>query len=353
MRSLLLYICAFTFILSGCSSRIQLGKHNLTPQASTPEQKQLIDEGISAHDQGKYGVAIQKYEDVLALNPGNTLALYELSFLYFTKQDWQKSLDIAIRGTSYDSPRLPHFYIAIGNNLNSMGRPDEAIAVFNEALGQFSDNFMLHYNLGVTYYHMGDIARSKTSFKNAVLINPAHSSSHIGLGNNLYDENNDIVALMAYCRFLILEPASQRSSLAQERVLEIITGNVIQDSSDSSQIHMYISPDMPESEGDFRPVRVGLTYQAAWSLYEQSETKEDIQIAIEIFDGLFKIISEHAENDKKSGFGWEYYVPYFVQLHKDGFVFPFVQHIFQYENLDEPQISEFLKWSEDYYSGKQ
>jgi tetratricopeptide (TPR) repeat protein len=343
----LIFLFSIIFFFVACSPAFQLGKFDKVPQPSTPDQEALIEEGIVAHDQGDYDIAIQKYEEVLTSNPDNPLALYELSTTHFMKHDWQRSLRAALKGTEYDSPYKRLFYSVIGSCLSNMQRSKDAISVFKNALEHFPDDYMLHYNLGIAYYMIDQIGHSKKSFKKVLAKNPQHASSHLGLANSLYNENNEIPALLAYCRFLILEPNSQRTMVAQERVLSIIGTGVKEDTSGGGDVNINVYTNTPTSEGDFGTVRFSLSMLTAMAITENPDQDEAKKVS-DIFNSLFKLMAEQTQREEKTGFGWEFYVPYFIELQSRGFVETFIQHIFQLEDADEMQIAKFLEWSESY-----
>src|SRR6187551_2596988 len=70
----------------------------LTPTPETATQAARIKEGVALHDKGDYDGAIRKYQEVLAENPASIEAIYELGYAYMAKQDFNKSLETAMRG---------------------------------------------------------------------------------------------------------------------------------------------------------------------------------------------------------------------------------------------------------------
>lgn len=345
-------IIPLVICLAGCSAGIKLGNHNLTPRESTLEEEDLINEGIMAFDDGDYDTAIKLYNRVLAQNPENMNALYELCYTYFAKNDFDNCIELARRGTNYDSPILPLFYDLIGSCLDTQGQMKKAIGVFEEAVGLFPENYMLRFNMGVTYYNMSNIEKSEECFKAAVSLNPNHATSHLYLGNAYYDEQNIIPALLAYCRFLVLDPSSERSADPRDRIIEVINLGVRYDPADSNNITVYGFPDMPTSDGDYGTISVALYTVVANNIMDKSDSLDSEAKLINVFNETFKIMGELAENIEQSGFGWEYYVPYFAEMQKQGLVPAFVRYIFQIEGRDEGDDAIFLSWSDNYYSNQ-
>ena len=53
--------------------------------------KELIQEGVALHDEGKYEQAIEKYQEALKLNPSCVQATYEISLSYLAMQDFENA----------------------------------------------------------------------------------------------------------------------------------------------------------------------------------------------------------------------------------------------------------------------
>ena len=71
----------------------------LTPVSQTDKHRDLLAEAVRLHDKGNYDGAIASYLEILKENPDDISALYELGFSYFVKGEYEKSLDIANKGS--------------------------------------------------------------------------------------------------------------------------------------------------------------------------------------------------------------------------------------------------------------
>src|ERR1041384_3213851 len=106
-------IILFTLYLSFPSLTLaqEIVAPKLEAKPTTEKHEPLIRDGIALHDKGNYDGAIAKYQEVLAENPDDALALYEISYSYSAKGDHQKSLDYAYKGAQYRSKHLVGFYV--------------------------------------------------------------------------------------------------------------------------------------------------------------------------------------------------------------------------------------------------
>src|SRR4030095_8615405 len=157
----------------------KLSEPKLEPVPSTLTQDQLIKEGVVLHDRRDYDGAISRYEEVLKENPNNVLALYEMAFSYFQKKDYRKSIEVSYRLAQYTSDLLPRVYVQIGNSLDELGEPKKSIETYKAGIKLFPSDYLLHYNLAITYNKIGEVIEARNSLKKSASLNPQHGSRHL------------------------------------------------------------------------------------------------------------------------------------------------------------------------------
>lgn len=352
---------ALLMIIIACSSVCALGQVDppkLDPTPSTGQQVVLIQEGVSQHDRGNYDAAIKLYEEALAENPNNVEALYELSFSYAMKKDYRKSLELAYKGAQYKSDMLGGFYMQIGNNLDVLGEPKKSVEVYKSGIKLMPKMAMLHFNLAVTYRNMGKLDDARKTLKQAITINPNHPGSHAVLSGLWYEGRYRTPALLAACRFLVLEPRSERATGALRIVKEMMGAGVTTGGgADPNQIHILMDTSAKKDEGDFGVIELGLSLTKAASLTEKNKGKTQMQLLVEQFETFFAIMSEQSDKADRSKFTWNFYVPYFNEMKRKNYVEPFVYYITQNDGNEETlkwlaanraRVGDFLAWSKLY-----
>jgi tetratricopeptide (TPR) repeat protein len=347
-------------LLLSALAAAQIDPPKLTPVPSTERQEQLIREGVALHDAGKYAEAAAKYEEVLKENPDNVGAIYEQSFSHYLKKDLPKAAELARRGARYKSPLLPRFYVLIANVLDEQSEPEQAVKVYKSGLKLNPEESLLHFNLAVTYDRMKKPEEARESVKQALLFNPAHPTSHLLLAALYKQGNYRIPALLAAARFLVLEPATARADMALGVVREMQTRGV-QTGKNENEINVIMDASPPKEEGDFASLDLMLSLARAGRKAEEKKDKNEIQLLVDDFELIFSTMGDGADAKKRKFVGG-YYMPYFGELKKRGFVEPFVYHAFQRSGL--PGVAEwladhrfrvqsFLTWSKNYQWPKQ
>ena len=345
------------FFLALTVTAQKLEPPKLQPTPSTERQKQLIREGVALHDRSDYDGAIARYQEVLKENPNSVEALYEMSFTLYAKKDYQKSLEVGYQAAKYKSDLLAPIYVQIGTCFDELGDSKKAIEVYKAGIKLSPADALLQYNLAVTYNRTGQLDDARAAVKKSASLNPAHASSQLLLASLFQKGEYKIPALLAACRFLILEPASKRSDSALRLAQKTMQAGVSPGKNPNEiNIAIDMSP-QKKDEGDFSSVDLFMGLAKAANSTEKGKNKTEIQLLADNFDSLFAFLSESTSKSDRSKFTWKYYVPYFVEMKNKGLVETFTYYINQRSSIsgvnewleqNQNKVSEFLNWSKNY-----
>lgn len=348
------FIAILLLALTAAGQKLEPPKLVSTP--STESQQQLINEGIELHDKGDYDGAISQYQEVLRQSPNNVQALYEMSFSYYAKKDYQKSIDVGYRAAQFKSDLLEAIYVQMGTCFDDQGNPQKAVQTYKAGLKLAPSSSLLEYNLAVTYLHTGQLEDARAAVKRAVALDPDHPSSHLLL-SRLFDKGSyKIPSLLAAWRFLILEPASQRSDVVLELVKKLMQAGV-SPGKDGNNISIVLDTKQKKDEGDFESIDLFMGLMRAANYTEKNKDKSEIQLLVDNFNSLFSILSESTTKADRSKFTWKYYVPYFVQMKHQGHTEAFIYYVNQRSTIagvdqwlkqHQNKVADFLAWSKSY-----
>ena len=335
----------------------QLPEPKLTPTPSNEKQTALIREGVALHERGDYDGAVRKYEEVLAENPSNTVALYEMGYALFAKKDYKRSLEVGYRGAQYKSDQLGHILMLVGNNLDQLGEPQKAVEAYKKGIKLFPADGMLHFNLAITYRNMKKPEESRKSLKAAVTHSPTHASSHLALAVTFFEGGYRVPAFFAAARFLTLEPSSQRSAAAARIMTDVLRGGATKGSK-PNEINLALDLSAKKDEGDFSTVDLVMGLSGAMTLSEEKgKAKTQAQLLAEQVGTVLGLLEEDAGKKKQSSFTHQYYLPYFVELKRKGHAEAFTYHTLQATGLpgvrewleaNSGRVMQFLIWSKGY-----
>ena len=165
----------------------------------------LVKAGAVFHDQGNYQEAIERYNEALKLDSTSTLANYEIAYTYYALREYEiakKHCLIAMR--EYSSEYL-NAALIYGSILDDLGNPDEAIKFYKKQLRTYPKSDLLHYNMGISYSKISRYRKAQEHFEAAIINNFSRASSHLALGELMYNKERRVESLLPLYFFLVNE----------------------------------------------------------------------------------------------------------------------------------------------------
>jgi tetratricopeptide (TPR) repeat protein len=326
------------------------------------EAAQLVSEGIELHDKGDYEGAIKKYEAALKIDNDYFNAHYEKSYSLTAMGKLKECAGLCkdILKKFPEHPGLNAVYIQYGSVLDDLGKPKEALEVYNEGISKYPNEFLLYFNKGLTLQKLAKYDEALLEYQHSLQLKPLHSSSNYYTGLLLQKENK-IPALLAYCTFLAIEPASKRSRDAFTGVKEIMGANV---KKEGNNITIFMDPaalnddKKQKKENNFRTAELLFTMSAA--LDNSKDADSIAKTPQEKFSLKFQLlIGSLAEGSKDNkGFYWDHYVPFYMDMKEKGFVELLARLVYLSEGKEEEnrewlkdnedKVSEFYDWIKGY-----
>jgi tetratricopeptide (TPR) repeat protein len=327
------------------------------------QAEKLVDEGIALHDKGDYAGAIERYDKALELDHDNLLALAEKAFSLVSLQKYDESITYCKRAIEKHrgEKNLASTYVTYGNALDMLKQTDQAIAIYDEGIAEFPGNYQLYFNKGVTVSSINKYDEAIICFQKAVTIKPTHPGSHNGMARLLKSQGKRIPAILAFSRFLMVEPQSARASENLTSIQSLMSANVEETGKNSVTIN--ISSDVlsdtkagaKPKENSFNSADVVLSMAAALDFDKKNKKKSDVERFIQKFETLCATLSETRKDN--FGFYWNYYVPYFTEMKDKDYLTTFAYIAFassgdpkveEWLNGHKDEIEKFYNWSKNF-----
>ncbi len=312
---------------------------------------ELVKEGIRYHDSGDFDKAIKTYEKALKIEPKSTLVNFEISLSYFAKGDYKETINYSDVVISQKKEYMLEAYVNKGSALDLLGKTKEAIKLFDKAIKETKGNYLLYYNLALTYYKLGEFDKAEENAINAILDKSSHSSSHLILASINDQKGNKVQALLASHYFLFLEPNSKRSPSAYYILQKNFAGNVSKDPEKPNTINISISP---SGDDEFAAVELMIAMLEASKSLEKNKDKTEDEIFVDNTESFFKVMGELKTNKNKS-IWWTFYTTFYYKLAQSEHLETYCKYITQSKNEDsrtwvnenEAKLDAFGKWLEN------
>jgi tetratricopeptide (TPR) repeat protein len=290
------------------------------------EAEKLVNEGVAEHDKRNYTLAIAKYDEALKVDANNLYAFTEKALTLSTIKRFDEAIAYCKEAIDKhpDAQGLRTIYVTYGNSLDALEQTKKALDIYNKGIAQFPDYYQLHFNKAITLVQEKKYEEAIPSLEESITLNPAHASSHHALGRLLDVGDKRIPCILALSRFLTLETNSSRASENLQLIWKIMGGAV--EKTGNKSVTISISPSMlstqkkkgKKSENDFSSVDLLVAMSAGLDYDDKYKDESDVQRFIRKFTSVCSILSEI--KDDNSGFYWEYYAPYFIEMKEKNFI---------------------------------
>lgn len=136
---------------------------------------------VSLSTQGRYGEAVEKFENALSLSEGNALYLLGLAYAQVRSGKLEKAEKIYSQVVD-QNPQELQAYEGLAYVYDSLGRRDEAEKIILQAIKQNPNESSLYYNLAVLYEHASKKEQALEFYQKAIEKKSNFTDAHLNLG---------------------------------------------------------------------------------------------------------------------------------------------------------------------------
>ena len=323
--------------------------------------EKLVNEGVAYHDKGDYEGAIARYDKALILDKDNLLAMSEKAFTLATLGKNEEAASYCQKAIDLypGNPGLKIVYVTYGNVLDGMKKTDQSLKLYDDGIKQFPDFYQLHFNKGITLTTVRKYDEAVECFQHAMMANPKHASSHNAMAQVMKGKGERIPALLAHARLLVLEPEGDRAKGILASMQSIMNEGVEKTGKKSVTIKISAeglsdtTADGNIKENNFTSVELMLSFAAGMDFDKKFKKETPVERFVRKFEAVCATMST-VDAEHRAGFFWDYYAPYFVEMHKKSLVETFGHIAFassdDKDNLKwikghQEDIDKFYDWS--------
>jgi tetratricopeptide (TPR) repeat protein len=294
-----------------------------------------LERGIELNQDERYKEAIVCLLNVLEADKSQYQARYELAYAYLQRGEEQ----LAIRHSKLIMKTENDWWLdaclILGAAYEQMGQTKKALKVYQKACHKEPHNYLVHYNLGLSYYNDKEWDLAEEAVSKAIRLNRSHSSSHFLMSYIMLEKREMVKAMLAMYFFLLVEQDTERTKKVYS-MLELLWKSGVETNGESTLISL------GNSKNDFYKL-MELSVKLKAATYTEKQQLTDKLAVFEENTGLFfSLLAEMY--DGSMGF-WELtYIDYFLLLHQNGHTASFANYI-----SNTNYQAQVLVWMSDHH----
>lgn len=189
------------------------------PTTSPQTIAQILQQGLFHHRQGQLRAAMERYMEVLRINPEHAEALYYCATVACAEGQFKEGVEVVRRAIKF-GPATAKMYNVLGQALDRLGEPLEAIKAIDQAIALDPNLAAAHGNRANILADAGMPLEALKSFDKAIALDPASVPDLINRGALLESIGRPADALKDYDKALMGAPGDPRILMNRGAVLK-------------------------------------------------------------------------------------------------------------------------------------
>ena len=292
---------------------------------------EVIRQAAALYDSAKYKDGLKLLDKVSRSDTNYVWSLYERSIDCEADSEYTRAIDYCKEGLALKEQRdyEPDFYNTYGNTLTDMGKPDEALKIFDRAIAKYPAYALFYFNKGIAWSALKKPAEAERMFQKTLLVNPYVYSAHFQLGLAALQQGKIVPAYLCFMGYLLVNPEGKYLS----RSIKLLD-NI---SKSTDDILEFKSSRAVTPNENYQAVEDILTSKIALDKAYKPKISLDDPISRQI-QAVFEKLDY---SDTDTDFYIQYYLPFYKQLYAENKLEPFIFRIFSSVNI--PLIQEYTK----------
>lgn len=165
----------------------------------------MLESALKHHQAGRLDEARRAYDEILAQEPNNFVAIHFRGVIALQEGDAQAAIKQIKRSLAIQ-PKYAEAHYHMGRAQQKIDQPEEAIRSYKEAIAIKADYVLAFVHLGDCYHRLGRLDEAVASYRQAIRVLPEFPLAHNNLGIALMTQGHLDEALASHKTALELQP---------------------------------------------------------------------------------------------------------------------------------------------------
>ncbi|HLL27742.1 MAG TPA: tetratricopeptide repeat protein [Xanthobacteraceae bacterium] len=167
--------------------------------------RQILSKAIAQHQSGRLSEAAALYQQVLSIEPNNSLALHNLGVVAHHQRRHEDAIVLIGKAIKLEAGN-PGYYYNLGLAHHALQRFDEAAAQYRRAVALKNDYAAAYFNLASALVPLGKFDEAAETYRHAIRLAPQIAEGHYNLADVLAQQGKLDEAEAAYRQALSIKP---------------------------------------------------------------------------------------------------------------------------------------------------
>ena len=189
------------------------------PKAAPQTIAQILQQGLFHHRQGEFRPAMERYMEVLRINPEHAETLYYCAVIACAEGQFKEGVEVVRRAIKF-GPATAKMYNVLGQALDRLGEPLEAIKAIDQAIALDPNLAAAHGNRASILVDAGMPQEALKSFDRALALDPASATDLVNRGALYEAIGRPADALKDYDKAIVCAPGEPSIYMNRGQVLK-------------------------------------------------------------------------------------------------------------------------------------
>jgi tetratricopeptide (TPR) repeat protein len=167
-------------------------------------------QAVALEDEGKFDEALALLTDAQKLDPSNLTYPYEMTYCYYSRKEYQKTID-ALEKIKDKPEAFDRIFQLLGNSYDMLGQTDKAMGTYESGLKRFPKAGCLYLERGVIPLAAKDYNQAITYFEKGIEAEPSFPSNYYWAAKLYLGSEEKLWGIIYGELFMNLERNSKRT----------------------------------------------------------------------------------------------------------------------------------------------